>query len=107
MGFSWMMFMHPTPMRHTQLFGYLLLLATREWPYSESKLTLGQAEMFYHCISSDTTILIALTRQVTQLALMQAMLGSLYTMVPEYPSLDHFMGISSSSLIPPVHNPTR
>ena len=58
-------------MRHTHLFAYLLLLATREWPHSESELTLGQVEMFFHCVSSDTSILITLTKQVTQLALMQ------------------------------------
>ena len=39
---SYMMFMHPTPMRHTQLFAYLLLLATNEWPLSESKLNWGK-----------------------------------------------------------------
>ena len=32
----------PTPMRHTQLFAYLHLLATREWPHSESKSTHGK-----------------------------------------------------------------
>ena len=31
----------PHIMRHIQLFTYLLLLAAREWPHSESKLTLG------------------------------------------------------------------
>ena len=55
-------------MRHTQLFAYLLLLAAREWPHSESKLTLGKVEMFYHCISSDASTPITLTRQATQLA---------------------------------------
>ena len=89
------------------MFAYLLLLATREWPHSESELTLGQAEMFSHCISSDTSIPIKLTRQVTQLALMQATLGSLPTMVLKYPSLDLVMGLSSGSLVPSVHNPTR
>ena len=57
-----MMFVYPTPMRHTQLFTYLLLPAKREWPHSESKLTLGKAEMFYHCFSSDTSIPITLTK---------------------------------------------
>ena len=41
------MFVHPTLMKHTQLFANLLLLVTKEWPHSESKSTLGQAEMFY------------------------------------------------------------
>ena len=41
-------------MRHTQLFAYLILLAAKEWPLSKSKLTPGQVEMFYHCVSSDT-----------------------------------------------------
>ena len=102
-----MMFMHPTPMRHTQLFGCLLLLAAGEWPHPKSKSTLGQVEMFYHCVSSDTSIQITLTKQVTQLALMQATLGSLPTMVPGYPTLDHFMGLSPGSLVSPVHNPAR
>ena len=102
---SYMMFVHPKPMRHIHLFAYLLLLATREWPHSESKSTLGQVEIFYYCISSDTSIPIALTKQVTQLALMSATLGSLPAMVPRYPSLDHFMDLSSGSLFPPVQSP--
>ena len=105
MRFSWMMFMHSTPMRHTQLLTYLLLLAKGEWPHSDSKSILGQVEMFYHCVPSDTSILIALTKQVTKLALMQATLGSLPTVVPGYPSLDHFMGLSPGSLVPQCTTP--
>ena len=56
--------------------------------------------MFYHCASSNTSIPIALTKQVTQLALMQATLASLPTMVPRYPSLNCFIGLSSGSLFP-------
>ena len=56
-------------MRYTWLFTCLLLLATREWPQSESELTLGQVKMFYHCISSNISIPIAITKQVTQLSL--------------------------------------
>ena len=94
----------PHTMRHTQLFTYLLLLAKR------NDLTLTQSwhwisRMFYHCVFSDTYILIALTKQVTQLALMQVTLGSLPTMVPVYPSLDHFMGLSSGSLVPQCTTP--
>ena len=95
------MFVNPTPMRHRQLFTYLLLLLTREWPHSEARLTLGKVEMFYHCISSDTSIPITLTRQVTQLALLQATLGSLPTMIPEYPSLDHFIWQPGSPSVQP------
>ena len=59
--------------------------ATKEWPHSKSKLTMGQVEMLYHCVASETSILIALTKQVTQLSLMQATLGSLPTMIPGMP----------------------
>ena len=60
---TWMVFMHPIPMRHTQLFVCLLLLATKEWPHSESRSTPGPVETFYHCTSSIASILIALTKQ--------------------------------------------
>ena len=80
-----MMFMHPTPMRHTQQFTCHLLLATMEWLQSELRSTLGQAEIFYHCVSSNTLILIELTKQVTQLALMQATPGSVLTVVSRIP----------------------
>ena len=90
------MFMHATPMRHTQLFAYLFLPATREWPHSKSKLTLGQAEMFYHCVFSGTSTLITLTRQVTKLASMWVTVDSLPTMVPK-----------SGSQVHQVHNPAR
>ena len=86
---SLMMFVHPIPMRHTQMFTCLLLIASREWPHSESRLTLGPLEMFYHSTSSNTPIPIAVIKQVTLLALMQATPSSLPTMVPRYPSLNH------------------
>ena len=37
------MFVHPTPMRHTQLFAYLLLLVAREWPHSWVKVDTGES----------------------------------------------------------------
>ena len=67
-------------------------------------VTQGQVKMFYHCISSNTSILITLTKQITQLALMWATPSSLPTMVPRYPSLDHFIGLSPGILAPLVHN---
>ena len=36
-----MMFMHPTPVRHTQLIAYLFPLASSEWPYSQVKVDTG------------------------------------------------------------------
>ena len=81
--------------------------SNKEWPQYESKLTLEQAEMFYHCISSDSSIPIALTKQFTQMALMWATLASLPTMVPWYSSLDHFMCLSPGSLFPSVYNAIR
>ena len=104
---SWMMFMQPIPMRHTQLFSCLLLLATREWPHSGSRLTPGPVEMSYHCTSSKTSILIASTKQVTELASMQATPSSLPTMVPAYPSSDQSMDQSPGSPAPLVHKPIR
>ena len=59
---SWMMFVHPIPMRHTQLFACLLLLATREWPHSGSRLTSRPVGMSHHCASSNASILITSTK---------------------------------------------